>query len=801
MYYLSIETITNAFALLKDKTSNKFWGLLSILNNIKAINIGSNETYEISSASVSFLLDKMFYLEDVDAQYEESSLYVKFSKEWQSYVAEKFITEQINIYAAAVFAYKFEAFENQLTKDELACKFLAEFNIQGDVIQKWFNKVSFEIEYSCVKTSKTQYKKSLGVKNDTISLESPYSIVARAGALTRAPFLQTLYAGMDSIKCLLILKEDIEQYYSSKIESLPSVEKEDDNHLSLALRAFKSARHGKEWQERKDGYQEINVRTREYYGKNEEIMVANFEDFCLKHTWTGKNGGGCWAHLSKSDWQVCCSIFNALRTETKFTLSYLERVDEYPSGVGMKLVSEILMKFHPDKYCYYNEVTHNVLKILGLIEDDFNHHYTAQDYAAVYGVFKTIRNEMRKLNIEKTCEEKSGDADYLTVNEFIYFVSTHEQFIKEEMMKMTLEDIEVHPYDGQKKFNFSDEPLMLRLMSALRTKPFAILAGHSGTGKSRMVRRLAYMTCCDEGLRGENDPGNFLMVQVKPNWHDSTDLLGYYSALEKKYKPTDFVRFICKAYAYPDVPFFVCLDEMNLAPVEQYFAEYLSAIESMKYDGNEKKYLTDKLISQKGNYELPSDLGAESKQAADWIEKNGLTIPKNLFVVGTVNMDETTCQFSRKVLDRAMTIEMNEIKFEDFGKTNPPPSYDDTVSAEEARGLIEGDVQVKELEVKQAENLKRLKKALDGTAFVVAYRFANEYALYEKSLKHFGVKDTTSAFDEMVLMKVLPRIIGDRSLVEGIFKNLKDVLGEVAESSKRMDEIKSRKGSYLSFWP
>ena len=89
------------------------------------------------------------------------------------------------------------------------------------------------------------------------------------------------------------------------------------------------------------------------------------------------------------------------------------------------------------------------------------------------------------------------------------------------------------------------DELLKRLAAALRTKPFAILAGHSGTGKSQMVRRLAYMTCADEGLMAEakdkNAPGNFCMIQVRPNWHDSTDLLGYYSELGKKYRTTEFV--------------------------------------------------------------------------------------------------------------------------------------------------------------------------------------------------------------------------------------------------------------------
>ena len=104
---------------------------------------------------------------------------------------------------------------------------------------------------------------------------------------------------------------------------------------------------------------------------------------------------------------------------------------------------------------------------------------------------------------------------------------------------------------------FANDEMLKRLAAALRTKPFAILAGHSGTGKSQLVRRLAYMTCNNETLvkegEGKTAPGNYCMVQVKPNWHDSTDLLGYYSEMNgRHFVNTPFVEFVCKAYAYPD---------------------------------------------------------------------------------------------------------------------------------------------------------------------------------------------------------------------------------------------------------
>ena len=381
---------------------------------------------------------------------------------------------------------------------------------------------------------------------------------------------------------------------------------------------------------------------------------------------------------------------------------------------------------------------------------------------------------------------------------------------------------------------FANDEMLKRLAAALRTKPFAILAGHSGTGKSQLVRRLAYMTCNNEALvkegEGKTAPGNYCMVQVKPNWHDSTDLLGYYSEMNgRHFVNTPFVEFVCKAYAYPDTPFFVCLDEMNLAPVEQYFAEYLSAIESLeKKDG---EWVTDPLVEVDKNGENV-DLeilgqvmkGAESTEAAEWIQTHGLTIPKNLFVVGTVNMDETTCQFSRKVLDRAMTLLMNEVKFGEMSKSGKP-SEEELLDDDGLKFFLEGETRG---EVGETESglLDAINEPLANTAFVVAYRFANEYALYEAAwAKLKGVDLATASVDEkknlaaealdhVVLMKLLPRIHGERRTVEGIFDGRK---GKGAEgekvlpglkdkvpgglSAKMMDAILARSDEYLTFWP
>ena len=149
-----------------------------------------------------------------------------------------------------------------------------------------------------------------------------------------------------------------------------------------------------------------------------------------------------------------------------------------------------------------------------------------------------------------------------------------------------------------------EEHMINTILAAIRTKPFILLAGISGTGKSRIVRQLA-RGCCPEKkdgqphpLRDEQKPGNYELIPVRPNWHDSTELMGYVTRITgtntPKYVLTPFVKFLVKAWLHKDVPFFLCLDEMNLAPVEQYFAEYLSKIETRKLSGGD--IVTDVLV-------------------------------------------------------------------------------------------------------------------------------------------------------------------------------------------------------------
>lgn len=360
----------------------------------------------------------------------------------------------------------------------------------------------------------------------------------------------------------------------------------------------------------------------------------------------------------------------------------------------------------------------------------------------------------------------------------------------------------------------------LPYLTALRTKPFMLLAGISGTGKSRIVREMAKACwASDEEDYGNNCPRNFCMVQVKPNWHDSSELIGYVSRINgEKYIIGPFLRFIAQALKEPRRPYFLCLDEMNLAPVEQYFAEFLSVIESRHLQDGQ--IVTDPIVPYENTEAYGSLIDQlfaldEERKAykTEKIEEGGkrLTIPQNLFVVGTVNMDETTFSFSRKVLDRAMTIEMNEVKL-DAGLNANSDNELGYISSDLIGQAVEGrDIYADNQPMcdEVIAYLQKVNEVLDATPFKIAYRTRNEFLLYAVNRKTFAPEsELWQTLDEMTSMKILSRIEGDTERCEkplrGLEALLKDTLGDhTAESvSLRKIEEMTRKlqSGYTSYW-
>jgi len=390
--------------------------------------------------------------------------------------------------------------------------------------------------------------------------------------------------------------------------------------------------------------------------------------------------------------------------------------------------------------------------------------------------------------------------------------------------KMSLKDFAFRPY-----------------ITAIKSKPFLLLAGISGTGKSRIVRELA-RACWDKDSEEFNaqKPKNFEMVQVKPNWHDSSELIGYVSRIDGvRYVVGPFLRFMVKAIQDPNTPYFLCLDEMNLAPVEQYFAEYLSVVESRKRQ-DDGTITTDPIIDYSNTEEYKSLIDQlfpnDDDLREEYLTENGgkrLRIPNNLIVVGTVNMDETTFSFSRKVLDRAMTIEMNEVDLS--GGLDSRHEKIGKLGATELVGTAVEGVDIyndnKDVCDKALKYLEAVNTLLEGTPFKVAYRTRNEFLLYVvNNLPYNKDKDGNEldenfviarALDEITSMKILSRIEGDETKIGNLLDKLtttiteqlnavsgKDYSAKKDEAAKeysvslaKLKEMQERqKSGYTSFW-
>lgn len=338
------------------------------------------------------------------------------------------------------------------------------------------------------------------------------------------------------------------------------------------------------------------------------------------------------------------------------------------------------------------------------------------------------------------------------------------------------------------------------------SKPFILLAGISGTGKTRFVRQQAERSASMFELeKGEN----YCLIPVRPDWHEPSDLLGYISRLDGiRYVATDFLKFVLKALcaAVSDIdgekiiwkktdkiaPYWLCLDEMNLAPVEQYFADYLSIIETREWIEDSyyseallKKSVFDSLkpeVSYGGSYSS-DDSGSTAislffnevfagvsvterlkSKISIYITNNGLPLPPNLIVAGTVNMDETTHGFSRKVIDRALTFDFGEFFPNDFDSFFVPQSkpmllsYSVNSSADKATLQ---SVSADPTGTRSIAFLKCINEILYGTPFELAYRALNELLLSVVSFSPNNDTELQAVWDDFMMCKVLPRIDGD----------------------------------------
>ena len=326
----------------------------------------------------------------------------------------------------------------------------------------------------------------------------------------------------------------------------------------------------------------------------------------------------------------------------------------------------------------------------------------------------------------------------------------------------------------------NNSPQKTKILFTPISKPFILLSGISGTGKTRFVKQQAQYF--------KKDETNYCIVPVRPDWHEPSDLLGYISRLGSngaEYIVTDFLQFIVAAWKdiiehiegnditlkNDCVPYWLCLDEMNLAPVEQYFADYLSVIETRHWEDGQyrcESLLSPSIFSQvaelstlRKNLKLEGD---ENNDLWDYFKENGISIPPNLIVAGTVNMDETTHGFSRKVIDRALTLDFGEFFPNDFQHYFTPATRAKALSfptLSQVNLKLISEVSIDGDAKKSIEFLDSINIQLKGTPFELAYRALNELLIAIICFKPDNDIALQAVWDDFLMTKVLPRIEGD----------------------------------------
>ncbi|GEM_PF-1843523 len=330
-----------------------------------------------------------------------------------------------------------------------------------------------------------------------------------------------------------------------------------------------------------------------------------------------------------------------------------------------------------------------------------------------------------------------------------------------------IDRFEKHLYDyyEAKGFFFSKE-IITRYYLSLKTKPFVILTGISGTGKTKIAQIFADYICQDD--TPEEREKRIAFVPVKPDWMDNKGLLGYYNLLDEKYHVTPVLRLLLEAEQNPGKPYFIILDEMNLAKVEQYFSDFLSIMESRTQDKPEGEALhlhsAGTVQAQDGNLSVPSSFH----------------IPANVYFTGTVNIDESTYMFSSKVLDRANVIEFNDVNLLDYEKGGDTSGRFVLKDSDVRNVLLPGKFSSKANYSAALESTPGIHGYLDALLNILrqyhlhfGYRVINEIAHFichtHELINGFKLEE---AMDIQILQKILPKFHGTQGKLEEPLKKL-----------------------------
>lgn len=364
------------------------------------------------------------------------------------------------------------------------------------------------------------------------------------------------------------------------------------------------------------------------------------------------------------------------------------------------------------------------------------------------------------------------------------------KLINKPINKENNSKVKFHQYLINKGFVFSKGIIENYLLS-LKVKPFIILTGNSGTGKTKLSQLFAEYL---QEKHIEYKSKNYEVVPVGANWTENRNIVGYYNVLTKSYQHTQSLDLLLNAEDDKKHPHFLILDEMNLSHVERYFSDFLSAMESDEAIPLHK--------AKDDNTDVP----------------NEVKLPENVFIIGTVNVDETTYMFSPKVLDRANVLEFKtfeELSISNYVQNNIPSAIfsgdvdylENVLSDPNLREnileiinnefnevkfkvetvKIENECEENEEEITETiegnvldeiiKTLSKINEYLNGSGFEFGYRTVNEilafmYVAWKYENQNEEWNNWMRYLDAQILQKILPKLHGSKMVLGDTLDNL-----------------------------
>ena len=213
MKYFALQTVKDAYKANSANTKNKFWGLLSILSSIKT-EVEPGVSYDFETTKVAEFLENLFCLEDVKKTYSGSSTWnIMLSSKWTTKVSEQMLSSTPNIYNVIAWYFRTKAFDDVVDDAALVKMFLESTHISINDAKVLFDFTRKDLSYYPSLYSEQDLHKQLGISGKNITAEDN-SVVAHPGELSRAPFIQTLYAGQATLECLIITPFRFSDYYN-----------------------------------------------------------------------------------------------------------------------------------------------------------------------------------------------------------------------------------------------------------------------------------------------------------------------------------------------------------------------------------------------------------------------------------------------------------------------------------------------------------------------------------------------------------------------------------------------------------